>query len=90
MFAIWTPEQRSEGGREERLLRRYHAGLLAHGVRGYSWEDLLGDYRLMLTILLLYPMWDATNGSRRSYWWPKMQRFAAAFCDHGCAALLDL
>jgi hypothetical protein len=90
LFGFWTPEQRHADGREERLLRRYHAGLVAHGVRDYAWENLLGDYWLLLTILLLYPMWDATNGSARSYWWPKMQRFAAAYRDHGSATLLDL
>jgi hypothetical protein len=90
MFGFWTLEQRQEGGREERLLRRYHAGLLARGVQGYTWEDLLDDYRLMLIILLLYPVWDQTNGSARSYWWPKLERFSAAYRAHDCGALLDL
>ncbi len=33
---FWTPAQRRDGGREVRVLRRYHAGLLEHGVAGYS------------------------------------------------------
>src|SRR5437763_9876643 len=28
------------------VLRHYHASLLSHGVSGYRWEELLGDYRL--------------------------------------------
>ena len=38
---FWTPEQRKEAGREEKLLRRYHNTLQAHGVSGYSWDDLM-------------------------------------------------
>jgi hypothetical protein len=88
LFGFWTAAQRRVGNRQERLLRRYHAGLLAHGVRDYSWEDLLGDFRLMLTILLLYPVWDETNGSARSYWWPKMQCFSDAYRELDCEELL--
>ncbi len=89
LFAFfWTPAQRHEHAREERLLRRYHERLMAHGVRDYAWDDLLADYRLLLTILLLYPIWDQTNGSRRDYWWPKLQCVAAAYQDLDCAQML--
>lgn len=83
MFAFWwTRDQRREGDREWRALRRYHASLLAGGVRDYGWDDLLADYRLALTIMLFYPIWDATNGSARSYWRPKLQNIAAAYQDY--------
>ncbi len=82
MFAFcWTREQRQEGGREARALRRYHDGLLACGVRGYTWDDLLITYRLALTIMLFYPIWDETNGSPRDYWLPKLQNIVAAYQD---------
>lgn len=29
----------------ERILRRWHDGLIAHGVEGYSWEQAVNDYR---------------------------------------------
>jgi hypothetical protein len=78
LFAFfWTPAQRQ--AHEARLLRRYHQALVAHGVRDYAWDDLLTDYRLLLTILLLYPIWDQTNGSRHDYWWPKVQGIAATY-----------
>ena len=35
---------------EKPLLRRYHDQLLAHGVDGYSWDQLWTDYRLMIPI----------------------------------------
>ena len=83
MFAFWwTREQRQEGDRELRALRRYHASLLAGGVRDYSWDNLLADYRLALTIMLFYPIWDETNGSAQSYWLPKLHNIVAAYQDH--------
>lgn len=83
MFAaMWTRQQRQGDDRELRCLRRYHAGLLAGGVRDYAWDDLLADYRALLAIMLFYPVWDATNGSARSYWLPKMRNIVAAYQDH--------
>src|SRR6185312_4853965 len=59
LFAtFWTREQRQDGNREVRLLRRYHQILTASGVANYSWEDLLSDYRLMLALIVFLPIWD--------------------------------
>jgi len=44
MCAFWPAEQRR--ARERRMLSRYHAGLLALGVRGYDFDALWDDYRL--------------------------------------------
>ena len=83
MFAFfWTREQRREGDREIGALRRYYDGLLAGGVRDYTWDDLLTTYRLALNIMLFYPIWDETNGSPRDYWLPKLQNTVAAYQDH--------
>jgi hypothetical protein len=83
MFTFWwTREQRREGDRELRCLRRYHDGLLAGGVRDYSWDDLLTEYRRGLTLMLFYPIWDETNGSARSYWLPKLRNVVAAYQDY--------
>lgn len=87
---FWAPQQRHENQREEGMLRRYLATLQAHGVRAYSWDDLVRDYRLGLVFWLLMPVQDAAGGSRRDYWWPKMQCLVAAFRDWRCGELLDL
>jgi hypothetical protein len=84
---FWTPEQRQQ--HEMAVLRRYLDGLHHAGITGYSWEDLLTDYRLLITIHTTYPVWDQTNGSRKSYWWPKMQSIIAAYRDLDCAPLVD-
>jgi hypothetical protein len=86
---FWTRAQRAEGGREEGVLRRYHEGLLANGVRGYHWDDLLTDYRLALAEWLFCPVHDRAEGSARSYWWPKLQCLADAFVDRDGADLLE-
>jgi thiamine kinase-like enzyme len=89
MFAtFWTPEQRNEGGREEKLLRRYHDALLAHGVNSYSWHDLLRDYRLCILYMIFDPVWDQTSGASETYWLPKLRCLTGAFMDLNCLSLL--
>lgn len=85
---FWTREQRHEGQREQRILQHYFAQLQARGVQNYSWDDLLLDYRLALIEWLLITVQDARNGSKRSYWLPKLQCISAAFEDWHCADLL--
>ena len=89
MFAtFWTPEQRREDGREQRLLRRYHASLQAGGVRGYSLDDLLIAYRHMIIFMIFDSIWNQTSCSPRSYLWPKLLCLTSAYQDLGCAELL--
>jgi hypothetical protein len=85
---FWTPEHRSAGQREQRILRHYHRTLLAHGVRDYSWDSLVADYQAGLIFWLLVPLQDCYGGAPREYWCPKMQCLAAAFREWGCEALL--
>jgi thiamine kinase-like enzyme len=90
MFAtFWTPEQRKEMGREEKLLRRYHNALLAHGVEGYSWHDLMMDYRLCVLYMAFDPVWDQTSGASHAYWLPKLRCLTGAFMDLDCISLLS-
>jgi len=85
---FWNSEQRRENQREEQILRHYYAVLQAHGVHAYTWEDLLTDYKIGLIFWLLIPVQDCSDGSKRSYWWPKMQCLVAAFRDWHCEDLL--
>jgi hypothetical protein len=88
LFAtFWTPEQRHEGQREERLMRAYLDALTGHGVTGYSWDDLVRDYRIALAFMFFYPVWDALEGSSRDYWEPKLHCLASAVDDWRCREL---
>ena len=87
MATFWTADQRAEIGREE-ILRLYHLALTRHGVTGYTWDDLLADYRLALLDWSLVPLQDRADGSTRDYWWPKMRNLLATCRDHDAASLL--
>jgi aminoglycoside phosphotransferase (APT) family kinase protein len=84
---FWTSAQRRAEQREERLLQRYHAVLQAHNIEAYRYEDLLTDYKTMITLMIFDPVWNQTAGSSKAYWWPKMQCLIGAFRDLDCAAL---
>jgi thiamine kinase-like enzyme len=88
LATFWTREQRHEAQREHRILEHYHRTLVASGVEGYSWDDLVLDYRAGLIFWLLMPVQDGGDGAPRSYWWPKMQCLIAAWEDWQCAELL--
>ena len=87
---FWTSEQRHAAQREQQILRRYHAVLQAHGVRDYTWPDLLTDYRSGLIYWLLVPLQDRYDGSSKDYWWPKMQCLVTAFREWRCTDLLGM
>ncbi len=81
---FWTSAQRNKLDREMSILQRYHHGLLRHGVTGYSWEQLLADYRSGLIFWVLMPVQDGADGAAKRYWWPKMQCLIAAFDEWEC------
>jgi hypothetical protein len=87
---FWTSEQRHASQREQQILRRYHAALLAHGVRAYTWPDLLTDYRTGLIYWLLVPVQDCYGGAGKDYWWPKMQCLVTAFREWHCEDMLGI
>jgi aminoglycoside phosphotransferase (APT) family kinase protein len=90
LAAFWTRQQRKENDRELKLLRRYFAGLVEHGVRQYAWEELIADYQAGLIFWILMPVQDGQDGAGMNYWWPKMQCLLEAFEDWGCVERLGL
>jgi hypothetical protein len=90
MFAtFWTREQRREGDRERRLLRRYLTRLSERGVNGYDWDTMLTDYRVSIVYMLFRTIWDQTCGAAEAYWRPKLACVIASYREHDCASLLD-
>jgi hypothetical protein len=87
MIAVhWYPERRRR--LEMPLLRRYHAALVDHGVSGYSFEALWGDYRLSVVWRLAVPVWQISVKLGPFIWWGHLERVFQAFDDLGCEDLL--
>ena len=75
---------------ERYLLQRYHSCLTRLGVRSYSWDTLLRDYRLSLVDHLFTPMWQWSVGLGRNVWYHNMRRALSAFHDWRCEELLEV
>lgn len=86
MAQQWYPERRQ--AMEPRLLDRYHATLLAHGVRHYSRAALDEDYRWAVLWQMTLPLWQMAYGVPPIIWWNNMERILLAVDDWGCRALL--
>lgn len=65
------------------VLRQYHAHLVQNGVRNYSWQQLLDDYRLCVA-MGVYIATEYCRGSINEAWrpvWTRMLRRALTACD---------
>ncbi len=81
MLIDWdTPTRRAL---EWPVLRRYHDELRRRGVMGYSWEQLVEDYRLTAA-MGVYVATEYCRGGVTSRWWsfgPTMLRRVLTACD---------
>ena len=87
MATHWYPERRSR--LERSLLDRYHATLVAHGVRDYDRRALNDDYRLSVLWQLTIPLWQSSIELPPVIWWSHLERICLAVDDLGCRELLD-
>jgi hypothetical protein len=74
---------------EQRLLRRYHAHLLAQGVQGYAWDDCWNDYRLSVILVSIFiPVWRWAV-----FKWapdlPTLESSMTAYADLQCSDLVS-
>jgi Ecdysteroid kinase-like family len=88
MMALqWYPERRAR--LEERLLRHYHAALLARGVKNYPWEDCRLDYRYSVVTHLFTPVLQWSSGQiPATVWWNNLERISEAYKDLNCDELI--
>jgi hypothetical protein len=72
------------------ILKCYHEQLIQNGVTGYSWEQLVGDYRLCVPIGVAIAV-EYCRGGLNSQWvhvWLQMrERTLIASDDLNCSAL---
>ena len=85
---FWSREQRKDS--EVSLLRRYHRGLLFHGVEAYDWDDCWQDYRRAVILRALFmPMWFWKAGASEEWWRGCLTRAADAVDDLHCRELME-
>ena len=87
MMAVhWYPERRRR--LERPCLARYHAALVARGVRGYDFDALWRDYRLSVLWQLATPVWQAAHKLTPVIWWSHLERVMLAVEDLDALAFL--
>lgn len=88
MMALqWFPERRAIT--EKALLRHYHDTLLSAGVKNYSLEDCLLDYRYSVIAHLFTPVLQQDSKQiPATVWWNNFERISEAFKDLRCDELL--
>lgn len=82
----WYPDRRRRF--ERPLLERYHATLVARGVKGYSFAALFDDYRLSALWQITTPVWQAGFRLTPVIWWSHLERAMLTVDDLDCRALL--
>lgn len=87
MMAVhWYPDRRAR--MERSLLDRYHAALVAHGVRSYDRRALAEDYRFAVLWQTLWPVSQESYGIPPVIWWNNLERVFLAVDDLRCTELL--
>jgi thiamine kinase-like enzyme len=73
------------------ILRHYHNNLLRRGIKDYSWEQLVSDYKLsVMQSLYVATQWcteETACREMRFLWFTQLQRSMTAFDDLECEML---
>jgi aminoglycoside phosphotransferase (APT) family kinase protein len=83
----WYPGRRRE--LELPTLRRYHERLGTAGVQGYSFDDLMLDYRRSAVRNLTFPLQLWKRGLPPEAWFHRLECALAAYQDLHCDEVLD-
>jgi len=82
----WEPSVRRQ--LELPLLHLYHEELIKSGISGYSFDELLLDYRRCVVRNLTFPIILWSRGLAREAWRNRLNYALAAYRDLDCAELL--
>ena len=89
---VWSMKPPDRNEHETRILRQYHSDLVGHGVRDYSFDELLKDYRWAMLPLLVPTLSLLKMIERRSDWGMEQSRpffeTSQALVDWNCGELL--
>jgi hypothetical protein len=88
MIALnWYPERRQRF--ERPMLSKYHITLVNNGIKEYSWEDLLTEYRWSVVRGLFVPIWQWDHKVGAFIWYNNLEKILLAFQDLNCMELLE-
>ena len=90
MPSCWTGRSRLRRQCEIPILERYHAHLIENGVRDYSWQQLLDDYRLCVAMCVYVATEYCRGGVNERWihtWLAMLQRSLTACDDLDCSVL---
>lgn len=89
MMALqWFPERRAI--METPFLKHYHEALLSYGIKDYSWEDCLLDYRYSVMSHLFTPVFQwHSQQIPAMVWWNNFERISEAYKDLNCHELVS-
>lgn len=86
-FSLWLfPNQKIDV--ENEILKQYFSKLIEHGVKNYSWEQCMYDYRLGILQNMFLPCWHWHNKERAELWWNLLERSFLSFHEWNCKDLL--
>lgn len=73
------------------ILREYHDNLISFGVTGYTWEQLIYDYKLAaiqsIYVAIEWCVFDEQRQKMKWVWLPQLQKSMTAFFDLQCSDL---
>ena len=72
------------------LVKHYYDSLLKHGVKDYTWQSCLKDYRREIASMVLIPMWQyCCFGAGYAEWGEDIDKLTANYeffnCDELCS-----
>lgn len=82
-----TRDHRKEIG--ESLLKRYYHNILRQGIKYYSWDDLIYDFKWAIVNSLTLPVWFWSVNIWPGVWYTYLDRIFMAYDDLNCEELLS-
>lgn len=73
---------------EKELLYRYHKLLIEYGVKNYSFDECIEDYKMCLCANLFSPIILSSWGIEEGVWWPYYIKSQANVEDMKCLEIL--
>jgi hypothetical protein len=72
------------------LVKQYHSILLANGIKEYSLEECIYDYRMKVAEMILMPVWYYSLGITYDNWYDELKLLISNYNCLNCFELIGL